>query len=42
MPAITEFTVEVDDRHHFDLLESQINMFSDKNKLYEELKNGTY
>jgi len=42
MPAITEFTVEVDDKHHFDLLESQINMFADKNNLYEELKNGTY
>tara|TARA_A100001515_G_scaffold145030_1_gene151415 strand:- start:6472 stop:7191 length:720 start_codon:yes stop_codon:yes gene_type:complete len=40
LPAITEFTVEVDDKYHFELLESQIAM--GKDKVYQELKNGVY
>ena len=40
LPAITEFTVEVDDGYHFELLESQIAM--GKDKVYQELKNGVY
>jgi CMP-N,N'-diacetyllegionaminic acid synthase len=40
MPAITEYVVEVDDKYHFNLLESQIQMGDDM--LIQELQSDTY
>ena len=40
LPAITEFMIEVDDKHHFGMLESQITM--GKNTIFQELQNGLY
>lgn len=40
LPAITEFVFEIDEAHHFDLLESHIKMGRDT--LLKELKNGSY
>jgi CMP-N,N'-diacetyllegionaminic acid synthase len=39
-PAITEFVFEVDEPHHFELLESRIKMGRDI--LLKELQNGSY
>ena len=40
LPAITEFVFEIDEAHHFELLESHIKMGRDT--LLKELKNGSY
>ena len=40
LPAITKFVIEIDDKHHFGMLENQIIM--EDNQLLQELQNGSY